>query len=97
MGVTVILIEETSSITGEFAATENQISYLADNIVFLRYLEINGELQKAIGVLKKRYSGFESTLRGLSIDSDGIHVGDPLSGHRGLLKGIVDSDPPADE
>jgi circadian clock protein KaiC len=91
MGVTVILIEEVGTLTGEFSPTVNQISYLADNIVFLRYLELNGELQKAIGVLKKRYGDFEPTLRELSIGSDGLTVGDPLDGYRGLLTGIAEA------
>ncbi|MEM7716029.1 MAG: hypothetical protein AAF349_21065 [Cyanobacteria bacterium P01_A01_bin.68] len=43
MGVTVILINETENITGDFRATELGISYIADNIIFLRYLEIYGE------------------------------------------------------
>lgn len=29
-------------------------------IIFLRYFEMDGELQKAIGVLKKRLSDFEN-------------------------------------
>lgn len=90
MGVTVVLIEEISAVTGEFAPTTHQISYLADNLIFLRYLEIDGELRKAIGVLKKRYSGFETSLRELRIDSDGLHIGSPISGYRGLLKGIAE-------
>ncbi|MDZ4874622.1 MAG: Circadian clock protein kinase KaiC [Chroococcidiopsis cubana SAG 39.79] len=59
MGVTVILVNETESITGNFRATDIGISYMTDNIVFLRYLEIQGEIRKAIGVLKKRLSSFE--------------------------------------
>ena len=88
MGITVILVNETESITGDFRATEIGISYLADNIVFLRYLEISGEMRKAIGVLKKRLSDFERTLRELDITADGIKVGQPLSQLRGLLTGI---------
>jgi circadian clock protein KaiC len=91
MGVTVVLIEEVNAVTGEFSPTTNQISYLADNIVFLRYLELDGGLQKAIGVLKKRYGGFENVLRKLSIDTGGLHVGDRLVGYRGLLTGIAES------
>jgi circadian clock protein KaiC len=92
MGVTVVLIEEVGTLTGEFSPTVNQISYLADNIVFLRYLEINGELQKSIGVLKKRYGDFETALRELSIDADeGLTVGDQLKGYRGLLTGIAEA------
>lgn len=88
VGVTVILINETEGITGDFRATEIGISYLADNIVFLRYLEIQGEMRKAIGVLKKRLSDFERTLRELDITPDGIRVGPPLSQLRGILRGV---------
>lgn len=88
VGMTVILINETEDITGDFRVTGIAISYLADNIVFLRYLEIGGELRKAIGVLKKRLSNFERTLRELEITSEGIKVGQPLTKLRGVLSGI---------
>ena len=89
MGVTVILVNETHSIAGvEFSVTEVGLSYLADNLVFLRYLELNGELHKAIGVLKKRVSGFERTLREFKITKYGIKVGEPLTQLRGILSGV---------
>jgi len=90
MGVTVVLIEEVGTVTGDFTATTNEISYLADNLVFLRYLELEGELRKAIGVLKKRYSRFESALRRLEIDEGGVQVGDKLVGYQGLLTGVAE-------
>ncbi|MEM7593371.1 MAG: ATPase domain-containing protein [Cyanobacteria bacterium P01_A01_bin.83] len=92
MGVTVILINETHSIAGgEFSVTEVGLSYLADNLIFLRYLEIQGELHKAIGVLKKRVSNFERTLREFEITKYGIKVGEPLSQLRGILSGFPTS------
>jgi len=94
MGVTGIFVDETRNITGEFAATEENLSYLADNIVFLRHIELGGELRKTIGVLKKRTGDFERTLREFEITGDGISVGDPLTGMRGILSGtpeLVDS------
>ncbi len=87
MGVTVILVNEIETITGEFAATEIGISHLADNIVFLRYLELHGRLERAVGVLKKRVSGFETTLREFEITEAGIRVGHPLTELRGILTG----------
>ncbi|WP_458186699.1 ATPase domain-containing protein [Haladaptatus sp. NG-WS-4] len=87
MGVTVILVDEVDTVTGEFRATEAGISYLADNIVFLRHLEIEGEMRKAIGVLKMRTSNFERTLREFRITDQGIEVGEPLTGLRGVLSG----------
>lgn len=92
MGVTGIYVSEVSNITGDFSVTEDEnISYLADTILFLRYLEYQGELRKAMGVLKKRASDFERTLREFEIrPGSGIHLGEPLTGLRGILKGTPD-------
>lgn len=87
MGVAVLLTVETAQLTGDFRVTDQSISYLADNIIFLRYLEIDGELRKAIGVLKKRLSNFEKTLREFEITNEGIRIGPPLSNLRGILTG----------
>ncbi|MBD0362551.1 MAG: AAA family ATPase [Coleofasciculus sp. C3-bin4] len=87
MGVAVLLINEVETITGDFRPTEIGISYIADNLVFLRYLEMEGELRKAIGVLKKRMTDFEKTLREFEITRYGIKVGKPLTNLRGILKG----------
>ena len=87
MGVSVILVDEIDTVTGDFRATEAGISYLADNLVFLRHLEISGEMRKAIGVLKKRTSDFERTLREFRITEHGLEVGEPLTGLRGVLSG----------
>ncbi len=87
MGVTTLLVNEVEYITGDFRATEAGISYLADNIIFLRYLEMEGEMRKAIGVLKKRLSDFEKTLREFQITRYGVKVGKPLTGLRGILSG----------
>lgn len=86
-GVTVIIICETSRVVGDFQATELGLSYLADTIIFLRYIELNGQLRKAIGVLKKRTGDFEKTLREFEITGQGIRVGEPLSGYQGILLG----------
>lgn len=89
MGVTVILVNETHTVAGgEFSLTEVGISYLADNLIFLRYLELDGELRKAIGVLKKRVSDFERTLREFKITKYGVKVGEPLTKLRGILSGV---------
>ena len=98
MGVAVLLINEVETITGDFRVTENGISYLADNIVFLRYLEMQGEIRKVIGVLKKRMSDFEKNLREFEVSRYGIKVGKPLTKLRGILKGTPESlEPPKSE
>lgn len=89
MGVTVVLVNEIFSITGDQTrVTEHGLSYIADNIVMLRYMELNGELRKSIGVLKKRAGNFEKSLREFEITAEGIRVGPPLRGLRGILGGV---------
>ena len=83
VGVTVLLINELQDVL-TFKISETGISYLADNVVYLRYLErMNGkgsELVRGIGVLKKRLSGFENTVREMRITTDGLWIGEPLVG-----------------
>ena len=96
MGVTVIIINEVENITGDFRVTEIGISYLADNVVFLRYLEFGGQLRKTIGVLKKRLSDFEKTIREFEITKYGFKVGKPLTELRGILTGRPEWVKPSD-
>ncbi|MEG4940161.1 ATPase domain-containing protein [Microcoleus sp. F4-D5] len=89
MGVTVILINEIETLAGDFRMTEVGISYLADSLVFIRYLEhqlsAGTEICKAIGVIKKRVSNFEKSLRELDITRYGIKVSKPIRRVRGIL------------
>jgi len=87
VGVTVILVDEVDGVTGDFRATNAGISYLADNILFLRHVEMHGEIRKTVGVLKKRVGDFEHTLREFELTGAGVAVGEPLRGFRGILTG----------
>lgn len=88
MGVTTFLTNETQNLTGDFSTTNMHASYLADNIFFLRYIEVQGQLRKAVGILKKRLSSFENTIREFRINEQGISVRKPLSNLRGILTGL---------
>ena len=87
MNVTGLITNEVHQITGDFRATEQRMSHLADSIVLLRHVEYKGELRKVIGVLKMRTSDFEKGLRMLEFTEDGLLVGEPLSDLRGILTG----------
>ncbi|ELY92934.1 circadian clock protein KaiC [Natrialba hulunbeirensis JCM 10989] len=86
-GVTVMITNEISEITGISNATSNNLSYVADNLMFLSYVEMDGSLRKVVGVLKKRSGSFEHNLREFEIASSGIRVGEPLTGLYGILQG----------
>jgi circadian clock protein KaiC len=91
LNITTILINEVVNITGNMQITELGISHLADNIILIRYAELNSQLIKVICCLKKRLGDFEPELRQLKIDQKGIHVGEKLENLHGILSGIPNS------
>jgi circadian clock protein KaiC len=64
------------------------VSYLADTVIMTRYFESLGRVKKAISILKKRSGKHESTIRELSLSSEGIQVGEPLEEFQGVLTGV---------
>lgn len=88
MNVTVVLLDERHQVTGLSRPTGSNISYLADNLLFQQYLGREGELQRVIGVLKKRVSDFETTPHRFQITANGIEVGSALTDIRGVLGGM---------
>jgi circadian clock protein KaiC len=64
------------------------VTYLADNVILLRYFEALGRVRRAISVIKKRTGAHEDTIREFRIDSNGITVGKPLQEFQGVLRGI---------
>lgn len=60
-------------------------TYLADSVFLLRFFEARGAIRRAISVIKKRTGSHELTIRELSFDSMGVHVGEVLEGFTGTL------------
>jgi circadian clock protein KaiC len=88
MNACVLLVDQQRRVTGFPEPTSEPISDLADNIVFENYLEVEGELRRVVGVLKKRVGGFETVPRWFRITGDGIQVGEPVSGIHGVFEGV---------
>jgi len=88
MGASVLLINEVEAMTGQFRVTEKGISYLSDNVIFLRYMEVEGAVRKAIGVLKKRLSRFDNGLHTFEVGPRAVSIGAPVQGLRGVLMGL---------
>jgi circadian clock protein KaiC len=75
---------------GLLAQTQTPIdlSYLADNVVLLRYFEALGAVRQAISVLKKRSGPHEKTIRELRLRPSGIEIAEPLTDFHGVLTGL---------
>lgn len=88
-GVVTLLINETHTVAGPLLISEVGLSYLADTVLFLRYAEKytshRAVLTRVIGVLKKRLSDFEHTIREFRITDEGVQVGQPIPHLRNIV------------
>ena len=96
LGVLTLLISAQQGLIGQMHSTLD-VSYLADNVILMRYFEAEGAVKQAISVLKKRTGVHERTIRELSISNDGVTISEPLRHFRGVLTGVpVDRLVPSD-
>jgi circadian clock protein KaiC len=86
-GVVTLLVVAQHGLLGNSMAGPVNASYLADTVILLRYFEAQGELRRAISVVKKRTGGHEKTLRELRLDRSGLLIGEPLGEFQGVLTG----------
>lgn len=64
------------------------ISFIADNIIILRYVEIESSMRKALAILKTRGSSHARGIREFSIGKSGIVVKSKFKEREGVLTGM---------
>ena len=89
-GVTVLMTMEIVQSTNGLQFSPNVISFLADDIVLLRYVEIAGEIRKALVVIKTRGSDHSAEIHAYEITANGIVIGESLREYRGILSGSAE-------
>jgi circadian clock protein KaiC len=88
LGVTVMATVELADSFTDLRFSPQGVAFLTDAIIIQRYLEIDGQLKRALAVVKVRSSQHSKDLREYEISSDGgIVVGGVLRGYEGLLTG----------
>ena len=87
-GVTTLLTLAQHGVFSSVSGSQAEVSYLADSLLMLRFFEAQGEVRKAISVLKKRSGGHELTIREFQITDHGVRVGSPLREFQGVLTGV---------
>ena len=92
-GVTAFLVNEIERLTGDLMLTELGISYIADNILLLRFCEQGGKVVKVVACVKKRLGDFQPELRELRLTDQGVAIGPKLGHLRGVLTGIPHAAP----
>jgi circadian clock protein KaiC len=86
--VTPLMTMEVPELLGTAQLTGHGVSSIADNVIVLRYVEVEGRLERATFVLKARGIGHATELRRFVIDDRGAHVGERFQDLRGVLTGV---------
>jgi len=85
-GLTAVLTKESEALFGQ-SDTEEDIAFVVDSYILLRYVEIDSTLHKALVVLKMRGSDHAKDIRQFEITSKGIEVRAPFEGQEGIMSG----------
>jgi circadian clock protein KaiC len=87
-GVTLAMTMEVADLLGSGQLSGHGLSFAADNVIQLKYVEIEGRLERGLSVLKARGVRHASDVRRLSVEQGGVEVGSPFEGLRGVLTGL---------
>lgn len=87
-GVATFLVMAQHGLVGVGIQTPIDVSYLADNVVLLRYFEAFGRIRRSISAVKRRGGAHEDSIRELTISPRGLNVGEPLDEFQGILTGV---------
>jgi circadian clock protein KaiC len=86
-GVVTVMVLAQHGLIGPMQ-TSVDLTYLSDTVLLLRFFEAEGEIRRALSVMKKRTGEHETTIREFYIDGHGPRVGPVLSHFQGVLTGV---------
>jgi circadian clock protein KaiC len=86
-GVVTLMILGQHGLLGDIRS-DVDLSYLADSVLLLRFFEADGEVRKAVSVVKTRTTDHERTIREFRVDKEGLNIGAPLRAFQGILTGV---------
>lgn len=87
-GVTTLLTNEIPEMFGPFQLSEYGVSFVVDNVILLRYLELTGRMGRAISIMKVRGSQHSKEIRAFEITDTGIRIDRVVQAQTGVLTGI---------
>ena len=89
-GVTVVMTAEVLQGQADVRFTSEKVSFITDDIVAQRYVEIDGELRTVVAVVKMRGSQHSREFRFYEITPAGAVVGEALTNYHGIITGVPD-------
>ncbi|HAC62284.1 MAG TPA: circadian clock protein KaiC [Cyanothece sp. UBA12306] len=85
--ITGFFTNTTDQFMGAHSITESHISTITDTIIMLQYVEIRGEMSRAINVFKMRGSAHDKGIREYSINQKGPAIQDSFRNYEGIISG----------
>ena len=85
--ITGFFTNTTDQFMGSNSITESHISTITDTIILLQYVEIRGEMSRAINVFKMRGSWHDTGIREYVINSDGPNIKNSFRNYEGIISG----------
>lgn len=85
-GLTSVLTRESTVLLGE-APEKDNLGFVVDSYLMLRYVEIESAIRKALLVLKMRGSDHAKDIRQYNVTGHGIEVQSKFEGQEGILSG----------
>jgi circadian clock protein KaiC len=89
-GITVLMTMEIVQSTTDLRFSPYVVSFLADDILLLRYVESAGQLNKSLVVVKMRNSAHSTTLRRYEITAHGLVVRESFQDTHGIGLGTTE-------
>jgi len=87
-GVTILMTAEVIEAFPEGQFTTERVSFVTDDILVQRYVEIDGHLKTVLAVVKMRGSAHATDFRAYSLTATGAVLGESLSGYHGISTGV---------
>ncbi len=85
--ITGFFTNTTDQFMGSHSITDSHISTITDTILMLQYVEIRGEMSRAINVFKMRGSWHDKGIREYTITADGPEIKDSFRNYEGIVSG----------
>jgi circadian clock protein KaiC len=88
--ITVLMTVEIVQSFDQLSFSQHEISFLADDVILQRYVELGGQLRKVITVVKMRGSDHSKDFREYAITDHGLAVGMLLDQYQGIIRGVLE-------
>lgn len=85
--ITGFFTNTTDQFMGAHSITESHISTITDTIIMLQYVEIRGEMSRAVNVFKMRGSWHDKGIREYTISKDGPQIQDSFRNYERIISG----------